>query len=218
VNVGHALIEVGRGEEAVEVLERALAHALGGGIQVVASYARHNLGLALALVGRFAEGRTREEEAVVAFVQSEDRRGEGSARTYLAEILLATGDTETALREAELAAALLERFEPLLPRALAVLARARLLDRRLAAAREAAERALSLVEQTEEGERAVRLIHAEVLDACGEHEAARAAITKAEALLLARAADIADPALRRSFLDGVPENARTLALAAAWRG
>ncbi|WP_437333180.1 hypothetical protein [Sorangium sp. So ce394] len=58
-----------------------------------------------------------------------------------------------------------------------------------------------------------RLIHAECLHALGEHAAAAAALDEAHRRLLAQAALIDDPELRRSFLEGVPEHARTLALA-----
>jgi hypothetical protein len=62
----------------------------------------------------------------------------------------------------------------------------------------------------------VRLVHAEALHATGAHDAARRAIAEARARLFAIAGRIADPGYRTSFLDTVPENARTLALARAW--
>jgi hypothetical protein len=62
----------------------------------------------------------------------------------------------------------------------------------------------------------VRLAHAEALHATGAHDAARDAITRARAYLLEVAGKIADPSYRASFLEQVPENARTLALASAW--
>jgi hypothetical protein len=64
----------------------------------------------------------------------------------------------------------------------------------------------------------VRLAHAEALHATGAHDAARHAIAGARARLLAIAGKIADPDYKASFLTRVPENARTLALADAWRG
>jgi 2-methylisocitrate lyase-like PEP mutase family enzyme len=64
----------------------------------------------------------------------------------------------------------------------------------------------------------VRLAHAEALHATGAHGAARDAIARARAYLLAVADKIADPGYRASFLEQVPENARTLALASAWLG
>ena len=70
----------------------------------------------------------------------------------------------------------------------------------------------------EEGEALVRLAYAEALWAGGDREAARRAIEEARARLLARAARLGDEALRGRFLDRVEENARTLALSAAWLG
>jgi hypothetical protein len=64
----------------------------------------------------------------------------------------------------------------------------------------------------------VRLAHAEALHATGAHDAARAAIAQARARLLAITDRISDPDYRASFLEQVPENARTLALASAWLG
>jgi hypothetical protein len=64
----------------------------------------------------------------------------------------------------------------------------------------------------------VRLAHAEALHATGAHDAARRAIAEARGRLLAIAGAIADPDYRRSFLEHVPENARTLALAREWAG
>jgi hypothetical protein len=62
----------------------------------------------------------------------------------------------------------------------------------------------------------VRLVHAEALHASGAQDAARRAIGDAAARLGAMAGRISDPDYRRSFLEDVPENARTLTLARAW--
>jgi eukaryotic-like serine/threonine-protein kinase len=62
----------------------------------------------------------------------------------------------------------------------------------------------------------VRLAHAEALHATGAHDAARSAIAQARARLLAIADKITDPDYKASFLERVPENARTLGLADAW--
>jgi hypothetical protein len=64
----------------------------------------------------------------------------------------------------------------------------------------------------------VRVVHAEALHATGHHDAARRAIADAHARLIAIAGKIAEPGHRTSFLEAVPENARTLALARAWPG
>jgi hypothetical protein len=64
----------------------------------------------------------------------------------------------------------------------------------------------------------VRLAHAEALHATGAQDAARHAIADARARLFTIADRIVDPEYKTSFLDNVPENARTLALARAWLG
>ena len=64
----------------------------------------------------------------------------------------------------------------------------------------------------------VRLAHAEALHATGAHDAAQHAIAEARERLLAIAGRILDPTYQQSFLEQVPENARTLALARAWLG
>ncbi|WP_437915392.1 protein kinase [Sorangium sp. So ce302] len=61
-------------------------------------------------------------------------------------------------------------------------------------------------------------LYAEALHAKGDAEAARAVLREERAALLARAARIEEPALRRSFLENVSANARTLTLARALLG
>jgi hypothetical protein len=67
-----------------------------------------------------------------------------------------------------------------------------------------------------EGEALIRLAYAEALDATGQHAAAVEAITVARDLLMARAGRINNPAWRRSFLEKIRENSRTLARAGEW--
>ena len=67
-----------------------------------------------------------------------------------------------------------------------------------------------------DGSAFVRLTHAEALHAAGRVDEARAAIGAARQRLLASAAKVGDPAWRGRLLAGVPENARTLALAREW--
>jgi ATP/maltotriose-dependent transcriptional regulator MalT len=153
---------------------------------------------------------------VQAFEASHDKRMEGGSRLYLAEILCAAGDLAAARPEAARAVELFPVAAPLRPYALAVLARVERARGDLAAAREAVDEAMRGGAAVEGGEAALRLEHAEVLHAVGDHDAARAAIAGARERLLARAAKISDPAMRESFLARVPEHARTLALARAW--
>jgi eukaryotic-like serine/threonine-protein kinase len=70
---------------------------------------------------------------------------------------------------------------------------------------------LDRVGGAEAGDALVRVTHVEALRAVGETDRAHEALTRARARLLARADEIKKPELRQSFLENVPENARTLA-------
>ena len=66
----------------------------------------------------------------------------------------------------------------------------------------------------QDGEILVRLAHAEALYAVGSPEAAET-LAAVRDTLYSRASRINDVALRLSFLENIPENARTVALARA---
>jgi tetratricopeptide (TPR) repeat protein len=145
---------------------------------------------------------------------------EGRARWVLAEVLRRRGDLDEAEREIGPALEMLTPYEQ--PGALATLAAIRLAQGRaadaLAAAEDAAARCTAMGGAGMFRGAFVRLTRAEALHATGAHDAARHAIATARARLLAIADRIPDPAYRQSFLDAVPENARTFALARAWLG
>jgi hypothetical protein len=75
---------------------------------------------------------------------------------------------------------------------------------------------LTSLREIEEGESTVRLAWAEALQGSGDAAAARAAIAAARDRLLQRAAKIRDATWRKSYLERVPDNARTLELAETW--
>jgi hypothetical protein len=96
------------------------------------------------------------------------------------------------------------------------LARARAAQGHGSLAIASAEEALSIVRITdgiERGEALARLAQVEALLCAGEREQAEAALATAVKRLEARAARIADPHYRKSFLERVPENGATLSLA-----
>jgi len=146
---------------------------------------------------------------------------EGQGRWVLAEVLRRMGDLEGAERELVLVLGM--AVPPLEhPGVLGTLAMLRLAQGRAAEALAAAEDAVARCEAMGgcgmfRGA-FVRLAHAEALHATGAHETARRAIAEARDRLVTIAGRIADPAYRQSFLEAVPENARTLALARAWLG
>jgi hypothetical protein len=148
-----------------------------------------------------------------------DRLGESRGRWVLAEVLRRMGDLEAAEREIQPALAMAAPLDH--PGVLATLSALRLAQGRaaeaLAAAEDARSRSAAMGGCSMFREAFVRLVHAEALHATGAHDAGHA-IAGARARLLAIADRIADPGHRASFLENVPENARTLALAAAWLG
>jgi hypothetical protein len=79
-----------------------------------------------------------------------------------------------------------------------------------------AERALSDFGCAGNTEVALRVACAEAHFAAGQKEAARAALAAAQACIDERARDFPDPVERRAFVEGIDENARAAALAAAW--
>jgi len=68
------------------------------------------------------------------------------------------------------------------------------------------------------GEEPLLLRHALALHALGDLDGARNVIREARDELLERAAKIPEPAVRRSYLEGLGAHARTLALAEEWLG
>jgi ATP/maltotriose-dependent transcriptional regulator MalT len=217
VSVAYLHLEVGDYERAIVVLRDTLGAALRLGLENVAAIARQNLGLALGRTGRVAEGRMFEETAIAALVAQGHRRMEGVSRQYHAIILAAAGELGAAEAEARRAAELLSIVPPGHAYALATLAEILLALGRVAEARAAAARAaeiLASLQRIEAGEALIRLVDAETLRATGQPDAAQAVLAAAAERLLARAAMFEDPARRASFLERVPENARTLALSA----
>ena len=215
---GYANLEIGDSKRAVEMLRAALAEAESIGLGNVVGHARHNLGLALARLGRIEEARAEEERAIVELSSQGDRRLEAGARIYLAKILLASADPGGAAEQARTAVDRLAAVPSMRPYAIATLAQTQLVQGQTADALVSARSAMALAESVglEEGEAAVRLTLAEALWAAGRRDEARTALSTARDRLTARAALIANERARASFLAGVPDHARTFGLAAEW--
>jgi len=145
---------------------------------------------------------------------------ESRGRWVLAEVLRRAGDLEAAERELQPALGMTVPLEH--PGLLGTLAALRLAQDRAEEALTVAEDAISRC--TAMGGCGmfrgafVRLAHAEALHATGAHDAARHAIAEARGRLFTIADRIAGPDYKKSFLENVPENCRTLALARAWLG
>jgi hypothetical protein len=216
--LAHGLLQIGDHRGAEEVLLEVLDGARRMGLSLIVPGAEINLGLALSRQGRLPEALVVAARSVESSLANGDKRAAGCARAYQAEILTLAGRTPDAEVAARAAVALLRPSPPLCARALAVLARVRLASEPAAALATARE-AMSLLDSlgaVEEGETAVRLVWAEALHASGDRRAAVSAIAAARERVLARSEKIADPRARASFLERVPENARTLSLFRDW--
>lgn len=209
-------LELGQWARAETQLTEVLRTGEALGLDLVVAYARVNRGFALARLGRLDEARGLELQAAVGFPDS--KRIQGGSRNYLAEVLRLEGELFAAEAEAKKAVSFFGEFPPLRALALARLGLIRLDRGDEEKAREVAEEALEILTELgglEEGEPLVRLVAAKARLATAEVAAGRAALKTARERLMERAARINDPALRRGFLEDVPENAETLRLAGA---
>ncbi|APR76040.1 Adenylate cyclase [Minicystis rosea] len=200
--------------------ERA-ARALRAAVEAAAS----RLGVvpigALLLAGVLSEiGAVDEAEQTARTLAQQQHRvpfADGHARWALALVHERRGALDDAEREARLAVEQLSTVPHNQAAATATLAAVQLARGcaadALVTAREAMRRAEAFHAFGFRGG-FTRLVHAEALLANGHTDEAQTALAEARARLLAQAARIDDAALRRSFLDSVPEHARTLALAA----
>ncbi|WP_437592026.1 serine/threonine-protein kinase [Sorangium sp. So ce1000] len=151
-------------------------------------------------------------------------RDEGCGRWLLGEVLCRAGDLERAERELDAAVPLLAVSTGIdLPGVQAARAAVRLQQGRAAEALAVAEDGVARSRAMEgacgffRGAR-LRLVHAECLAAAGQGNAAGKALAAARERLLDIAGRIPEPQYRTSFLEEVPENRRTLALAQEWLG
>jgi hypothetical protein len=118
-------------------------------------------------------------------------------------------------REAAEAVRLLEVSKPTQVSAYAALAHALLAQNRAADALLAAEEGMSILNalvRVEDGEASLRLAYVESLRRSGHEQEAERAGRDALARLSARASTIREERWRRTFLENVAENARTVAL------
>jgi tetratricopeptide (TPR) repeat protein len=221
LNEGHGFLQLGAYEEAEQVLREAMGRADLMGLGSVRGYAKLNLSLALLRQRKLDEALATADEVLSLFQAQADRPLEATARTYRAMILALGGDHEGAASEALAVIGEPGTTPASRAGAQAILVEARLAEGRVAealAAAEAAQSILTSLDGIEEGEALIRVVYAEALMATGAVRDAEAAIADARDRLLARAAKVVDPALRASFLERVPENARTLSRAREWLG
>jgi tetratricopeptide (TPR) repeat protein len=216
VNLGVIQMELGDFENAERVFREAIDAGVATGVTSIAVGARVNLGLVRAHLGAHDEGLTLVRDAADEYACLGDHRMMGIARTYAALVSTSRGDYETAESEAREAIDALASIQTSRADALAALARALLaLDRKSEAleASTAAYAVLAELGSVDDGDVRIRLAHIEALFATDKTESARALLAETADKLLARANKL--NALRASFLERVPENARVMTLARA---
>jgi tetratricopeptide (TPR) repeat protein len=218
-NLGFVYKQLGAFEHAEHELRVSLSLAEEMGLRNVSAAATHNLGMVLGYLGRLDEAADVEKKALETYRTLGDKRLQGGSHCYLSNIALLAGDHEGAEREARAAVELLEHSPPMRVAALAARARALLCLRRGAEAVSLARDAVQILDglvRVEEGEAAARLTYAEALAATGDHAAAAVAIAIARERIVSRAAEMSRDDLKRSYLERVTDNARTLELARVW--
>jgi hypothetical protein len=191
-------------------------------VGVTSSWRRFILAWLRADRGAFEEARALATELRDAGRSHHNPLEEVHGAWALTEVLRRMGDLEGAEREIPVALRMATPAPLEHPGVLGTLARLRLAQGRaqdaLAAAEDAMTRSAAMGGCGMFRGAFVRLAHAEALEATGDHEAACRAIAGARERLREIADRIADLAYRRSFLEDVPENARTIELAHAWLG
>ena len=218
-NIGNGYVQLGAYARAKGLLREAVAVGEPMKLGFIAPV-RANLGFLLARLGDLQQALEIEWAALDQCVREHYRRFELAARIYLAVIYALRDEPERAEAELRTAIEASQSSPPIRAYALATLADLLLSHDRAAEARAAAAEATRILRAqggVEEGESLIRLVHALALEATGAPEHAEVAITEARRRLLERADRIKDARLRRSFLDHIPENARTLAMAQRYK-
>lgn len=219
MSLGFALAELGDYAAAEPALVEARAAAVEMDLAQTVAYADHNLANVLACSGQLARAKEAAERAIAAGQAQRDPRLEGLTRVYLSSILLLSKDELAAKSEASTALSLLAELAAPRAAALTALARAELALGHQGPALDAAAEAYRVLEQLgglEEGEAGARLVYAEALNVTGDFDHAQRVVATARDRLYQRAMRIGQPAWRLSFLEYVPDHARTLAKVAEW--
>ena len=218
-NAGFALLQLGAFAAAEEMLVEAIASAERLGLATVLNDAKLHLGQLFSRSHRLQEAVRTLTDAMDGFVAQQDPIGEGLARIYRAGASHLGREHASAAEEAKLALPLLESAPSYRAAALGLIALMRIDAGDAEGAYEAGAEGMRLLEAcggTIEGEALVHVGHAEGLRGKGDLEGSRIAIAAARDRLLARAARIKAPELRRGFMDRLQEHGRILMRAGEW--
>jgi eukaryotic-like serine/threonine-protein kinase len=221
INLADAYMQVGNYGEAATLSREPLTDSEQLRSALATAAAKGNLARALCALGLLDEARDTASACVDEMRLAQDNRMEAAFLGVLSEVLLKAGALRAAENAIRAALALPHAPLPLRSFNLARLAAVLRVACRLPEALQAVEEGMSLLltlGAIDDGESFVLATHAECLLASGMVDAARIALEKARARLLAKASTMSNPSFRASFLTNVAENARTLALAEKWCG
>ena len=218
-NAGFALIQLGAFAASESMLVEAIASAERLGLATVVNRAKLHLGQFYSRSLRAEESIRTLTEAADGFALQRDPVGEGLARLYRSGVLHINREHAAAAREAEAALPFLEGAPPYRASALGFIALMRIDAGDAEGAYEAGAEAMKILETyggTIEGEPFIYIGYAEGLRAKGDIEGSKKAIGVARDRVLARAAKIKTPALRRDFMERLREHGRILMRAGEW--
>lgn len=212
-NLGFTLLSVGQNARAEIALRRAHATAMRLGLRTIGPLAEHNLGVVLFRTGRADEACDLMTAAAERFRDLRDPRLEGATRVHLARCLV--GRHELGRARAEALSAIERAPEAVRVGAHAALAQLMLLAGDPVGALAEAETAMRLYDKlgkVEDFEMFARATYVEVLGESGRTNDARRAHDAAMVRLQERLGRLADPDLRRTFMETVPEHWRLVEL------
>lgn len=214
-SIGYDLMTLGQYELSEKAFRAALATAMRLGIPRAELTSRQHLTVVLLRLGNAREAIDFGSQALSIALRGGDGFIAGSTRIYLALALALQQDFENAA--AQLVEASRELAQAPICQALATaeLSRIRLAEGRVADALDLGASAVAMISQigpAEEGDAIIRLAHIEALFAVNQRQAALAALGSAWRRIQERAAIITDPEMRRTFLERIPEHARTAEL------
>lgn len=219
VSYGFAYLEIAQFDASENQLREALQVADSLGLQTVVTRAYHNLAMVRCAKQDFASAETMEKRAIEASHKQGDSRLEAWSHVYLSTIYYRAGDFEASLRSARACAEMPDVAPAARAGGLAAWARAALALDDLRTAVDVADKAMALLKQLvelEEFEPLIRLVYAEAKHRSGDTNSARQEIEAARKRVMERANFIHRDEWRQSFLNALPDNARTIELANAW--
>jgi hypothetical protein len=218
-NAGFALIQLGAFAASEHMLVDAIASAERLGLITVVNKAKLHLGQFYSRSLRTDESVRTLAEAAEGFALQRDPVGEGLARIYRAGAMHLGRDHVVAEREALACLPLLDGSPPYRAAALGLIALMRIDAGDALGAYEAGAEAMEILEAyggTIEGEAIIYIGYAEGLRGKGDIDGSKRAIKAARERLLARAAMIKTPALRRGYMEMLREHERILMRAGEW--